>query len=574
MALPGVECHRFDVVVLGGGGAAGRAAIEARVEGASTAVVCKGMVARSGATSMACPSYQAAVAHEDHRDSYEVAFRDTREEGRRLGDENLIWALTTEASDRARDLERYGVNFETKDGRWMQVRHPGHTFARNLVIKGCGYAMARGLKREMVRLGIPLFEDVMATDLLLLDGRVVGVTALDLRRHQFMVFLARAVVLATGGYCQLWDFTDTSSDLTGDGVLMAWRAGAELVDMEMALYYPSCLKWPPEIRGTLVQHEGLVNPAYVGAPMLNGRGEPIIPADIPPVRDELMKIMVTEIREGRGTPNGGIYIAIPKSPKSTDEVFRLLKILDSLPYNCLRDLGVDITREYLEVAPGIHFCLGGVRINERAETTLPGLYAAGEVAGNVHGANRTSGNALAETQVFGRRAGLYAADSVQRVPMPALEQVADQVEAHTQRLVRLLSQTGGTVRPVQLKKRLKRLMDTHMGYLRDEAGMKTGLQQLELLRRDLGRLRIDQSDAYGSEWMEAIEVEGMLELAQIVLESGLYRRESRGHHWRTDYPESRDEWLCHVVARRGPDGTVQLSTAPVVRLSEPVVAHR
>ncbi len=563
-----LEEYRFDVLVVGGGGAACRAAIECHAQGVRVAVICKGVVARSGATPMACPSYQAAVAHQDPRDNPEIAFRDTVEEGRHLGDENLIWALTTEATERARDLEQYGLRYQEVDGHWLQVRHPGHTFPRNLVIRGCGYAMARCLKRECKRRQIPLFEDVMATRLLLHEGRVVGVVALDLRRCKPVLFLARAVILATGGYTQLWEFTDTSADLTGDGVVMAYRAGAVLVDMEMALYYPTCLTWPPEIRGTLVQHEGLVNPAYIGAPMLNGRGEPIIPADIPPVRDVLMKIMVTEILEGRGTPSGGIYIAIPKSPKSREEIFRLLKTLDSLPYKNLRDLDVDIMQQYLEVAPGIHYTLGGVRIGEQAETSLPGLYAAGEVAGNVHGANRTSGNALAETQVFGQRAGLYAAAYARTVGDVAAAAVRDQVEEEIRRINGVIDRPGGTVRPVVLKRRLKRAMDQYMGYRRSEASMREGLAEVARIRDELQRIRVHDASAYSYELREALELEGMVELAEVVLRCGLFRQESRGHHWRTDFPDQREEWTQHVVVRRTADGDMAIGTAPVIRLGQ------
>jgi len=553
-----------DVLVLGGGGAAIRAAIAAKENGANVIVVCKGVVGRSGATPMACPSYQAAIAHQDPRDNAAIAFDDTVEEGRYLGDEDLILALTQESSERARDMERYGLKYEMAGGHWFQVQHPGHSYARNLVIRGCGYAMNAALKRQSKKLSIPLYEDCMATRFLLDGNRVTGVVAVGMRDHKFYVFRGKAVILATGGYPELWEFTDTSRDLTGDGVTMAYRAGADLVDMEMMLYYPTCLKWPPEVEGTLVQHEGLINPNYIGAPLLNGLGEQIIPPGLPPVRDELMKIMIKEILAGRGTPNGGVYIAIPRSPKSKEEIFALLKKLDSLPYHNMTDLEVDVTQQYLEVAPGTHFTLGGVRINDRAETNLVGLFAAGEVSGNCHGANRTSGNALAETQVFGKRAGDNAVQFAREHGFGRLDTAA--AAAEIQWLQGLLDRSSGQYRPNEIKKQIQHVMHEHMGYQRDAAGMQAGLAALRQIQYELlPHMYVNPTSHFDYEWMEAIEVEMMVELAQVVIRSGLTREETRGHHWRTDFPQSRAEWCQHVRTRRGPEGEVEISTAPVRR---------
>jgi fumarate reductase (CoM/CoB) subunit A len=559
-----------DVLVLGGGGAAVRAAIAAKESGANVAVVCKGVVGRSGATPMACPSYQAAFAAQDPRDNPETAFYDTVEEGRFLGDEDLIEALTLEATERAKDMETYGLKYEMANGHWFQVQHPGHSYARNLVIMGCGYAMNASLKRKAKKLEIPLFEDCMATKILKEGDRVVGVVVVSMRDHKFLVFRAKATILATGGYPELWEFTDTSRDLTGDGVTMAYRAGVSLVDMEMMLYYPTCLKWPPEIEGTLVQHEGLINPNYVAAPMLNSNGDRVIPAGLPPCRDELMKIMVTEISEGRGTPNGGVYIAIPQSPKPKEEIFSLLKKLDSLPYHNLQDLEVDVTKQNLEVAPGTHFTLGGVRINSRTETSLAGLYAAGEVSGNVHGANRTSGNALSETQVFGKRAGDNAAQFAAETDYGVIN--AGEAEAEVLRLQGLLHQTSGQYRPNEIKKKIQHIMHEHMGYRRDADGMKAGLAALQRVQtEDLPKVYVNSTATFDYEWMEAIEIEMMAEIAQVVIMSGLTREETRGHHWRSDFPDLREEWCKHVITSRGADGDIEVSTAPVVRVGRKVL---
>jgi fumarate reductase (CoM/CoB) subunit A len=568
------ELVATDVLVLGGGGAAMRAAIEASRQGCQVLIVSKGPLARSGTTPAACPSYQAAVAAEDPRDSPEQAFEDTRKEGRYLGDENLIWALTAEATLRAEDMAQWRLKYEMNGDRWLQVQHPGHTFARNLVIRGCGYAMASVLRMEARRSpGVSVREDVMVTDLLHgSDGSVVGALGLDLAHNRFLVFHAPAVVLATGGYCQMWGFTDTGPDVTGDGVAAAYRAGADLVDMEMSLYYPACLRWPPELEGTLVQYEGLSHSEYGGAPMLNGLRQPIIDPGLPPVRDEMLHIMVTEILEGRGTPNGGIYIDTPNSPKGPEEFMRIVRRLDALPYNQLRDLGLDVTRDPIEVAPGVHFTLGGVRIDEWTRTSLPGLFAAGEASGNVHGANRTSGNALAETQVFGRRAGEAAARRAREVARPSgLDE--GEIQAGIARSLALLDRPKAEVRAHFIKKRIKQVMDTHMGWRRDEQSMRAVLAEVRRLREDeYRRVKVADRDVMSYEWQQAIEVGLMLDLAEVIAESGLARQESRGHHWRTDFPESSDEWCRHTRARRGADGQVVIDTVPVVRIDRSVLA--
>lgn len=568
------ELVTTDVLVLGGGGAAMRAAIEASRAGCQVAVVSKGPLARSGTTPAACPSYQAAVAAEDPRDSAEQAFEDTRKEGRFLGDENLIWAMTNEATLRAEDMGQWRLKYEMNGDKWLQVQHPGHSFARNLVIRGCGYAMASVLRLEARRsAGVSIREDVMVTDLLHgADGSIVGALGVDLAHNRFLVFHAGSVVLATGGYAQLWGFTDTGPDVTGDGVAAAFRAGANLVDMEMSLYYPACLRWPPEIEGTLVQYEGLVHTEYGDAPMLNGLGQPIIDPGLPPVRDEMLHIMVTEILEGRGTPNGGIYIDTPHSGKGPEEFMRLVKLLDALPYNQLRDLGLDVTQHPIEVAPGVHFTLGGVHIDEWGRTNLEGLFAAGEVSGNTHGANRTSGNALAETQVFGRRAGQTAARRAQDVPHPASLDEAE-IQAGIARSLAVLDRPRAEVRAHFIKKDLKRVMDTHMGWRRSEESMQTALSEVRRLRQDdFSRVRVDDRDVLSYEWQQAIEVGLMLDLAEAIVLSGLARKESRGHHWRTDYPQTLDDWCRHTRVHRGPDGEVIVDTAPVVRIDRSALA--
>lgn len=563
------------VLIIGGGGAGVRAAIAADDAGAQVALLVKGQVAHSGLTSMACPSYQAALAFEEPEDTTEIAFEDTSREGRYLGDENLIKALVEEATVRALEMERFGVKLtKSEGGRIFQVIHPGQTYARNLVIRGCGYGMMVGLRRELLRRPrIQTFEDFVATRLLLDGGRAAGAVALNLRTGEIVVFQARAVILATGGYEEIMQFTDTEPGASGDGTALALRAGAGMVDLEMVLFYPTCLVWPDEVRGTLVQYEGLLGPRYLAGKMLNGLGQEFLPEVkeryVLPVRDIMMKAMFREIDEGRGTPHGGVYIDLRKSPRTKAEIFALLHRLDSLPYKELRDLGLDITKEPIEVKPGTHYCLGGIHINERTESSIPGLYAAGEVAGNIHGANRTSGNALAETQVFGARAGACAAQHAAAASQPSLDQTAVAVEA--QRLEGLLRERPDALRPVEVKRKLKAVMQRHLAHLRSEAGMQECLREvLRLKEQELPRVQAHYQAHYAYEWQDALEVANMLEVAEAVVRSALLRQESRGHHFRTDYPEPREEWLRHTTVRAEADGRLQLGTSPVVRLERRV----
>ena len=560
-----------DVLIVGGGGAGLRAAIAAAEQGVQVMLLTKGQAARSGATPMACPSYQAAFAIEDERDSPEVAFEDTCFEGRYLGDENLIHALTHESTDRANDMTSYGIKFRKKgNGNYLQVVHPGHSFERNMVIVGDGYAMAAGLLREVKKYdNITLAEDVIATRFLTDKGSISGVIALDMRQGKPVVVQAPAVILATGGYPELWRWTDTEPGLTGEGAVLAYQAGADLVDLEMMLYYPAGLCYPSEVEGTLVQYEGLLTDKYCAGVMLNGLNEPFLPAtDRLPVRDVMMKLMFREIDEGRGTPHGGAYIDLRLSPRSGEEIMEILKRLDSLPYNQLSDLGIDVLKEPIEVRPVTHYTLGGVRINEWTETTLPGLFAAGEVSGNVHGANRTSGNALAETQVFGARAGLRAAEYAKQAQQGSLDKA--EIADENKRLDRFLAEKTYPIRPIELKRRIKTIMHNEVGYQRSAEGLNRAIQTLQKIRaEDIPRLQaVSNTRIYNYEWEETLEAAFMVDMAEMIAASALKREESRGHHWRTDFPKMRSEWEKHTIVRMNENQTYKVVDAPVIRLKD------
>jgi succinate dehydrogenase/fumarate reductase flavoprotein subunit len=571
-----VESISSDVLIIGAGGAGMRAAIAAAEKGVNVALATKGQAARSGATPMACPSYQASFSSMAEGDSADIAFEDTCYEGRYLGDENLISALVNNAADRALDLMNYGIKFrKMDDGKFLQVMHPGQTYARNLVIMGNGYAMAAGLRRQMLKYeNIRLIEDVVITRLLKDGDCMGGGIGLNLRSGRPLVIKAPAVILATGGYQELWRWTDTEPGLTGEGVHMAYEAGADLIDMEMMLFYPAGLCYPTEVEGTLVQYEGLLTDEYCHGRMINGLGDPFLPeTDRLPVRDVMMKLMFREIEEGRGTQHGGVYIDLRESPRSKDEIRDILKRLDSLPYNQLRDLGIDITNEPIEVKPVTHFTLGGVRINEWAETNIPGLFAAGEISGNLHGANRTSGNALAETQVFGLRAGERAAEYAQSSTKVAVDKAV--IANESKNIYSFLRDLPEGIRPIEVKRKIKAIMHNHVHYRRSKKGLLEAVEELRELREDdIPRMCvIDGPRIYNYEWEEALEVIHMIDLAEIVAATAIKREETRGHHWREDFPKTEKSWEKHTIARRSGDG-YSIEDAPIVRLKDRVIKRR
>jgi succinate dehydrogenase/fumarate reductase flavoprotein subunit len=560
-----------DLIIIGGGAAGMRAAIAAAKENINIFLLTKGQAAHSGATPMACPSYQAAFAMEDDRDNPEIAFEDTCFEGRYLGDENLIHALVNEATDRAMDLEKYGVKFRKNDeGKYIQVVHPGHSFERNLVIVGNGYAMAAGLLREVKKhKNITIMDDQVVTRILKRNDSVCGVISLDMRQGKPIVIKTKAIILATGGYQELWRWTDTEPGLTGEGVFLAYEVGANLVDMEMMLFYPAGLCYPDEVAGTLVQYEGLMTPKYCAGEMLNGKNEKFLPqTERLPVRDIMMKFMFKEIEEGRGTPHGGVYIDLSKSPKSGSEIKEILKRLDSLPYNQLTDLGIDVLSEPIEVKPVTHYTLGGVRINEWGETNVKGLYAAGEVSGNVHGANRTSGNALAETQVFGRRAGIRAAEYAREIKLR--DPVIDEVNKELERINSFLDEKEQPVRPIEIKRKIKGIMQDYVSYRRNEKGLFKAIELLRKLRNeDVPNLQVvNKNLVYNYEWEEAIEAVFMIEVSELVAVSALFRKESRGHHWREDFPNMDQNWEKHTLIQKDESKPYLVNECPVVRLKD------
>ena len=526
------EARQTDILVIGGGAAGIRAAIAAAEGGRSVVLISKGPLARTGITPVAGEGVEAAV---NPGDSPALHYADTVKAGRGLADENLVQALANDSIARVQDLVAYGAKFKRRpDGTFATSLRPGQTHSRNLFIVGGGYGMAASLARKLGEYPqIYVIEDAVVTKLLMRDGSLVGAIYLDVRTGQIKAIAAKATLVASGGYEELWPFTDTPPDTTGEVLAMAYYAGAQLVDAEMLLYYPGVVVHPPAARGWLVQYEYILNPEVLDGRVLNGQGEVFVKGF--PARDEFSRAIQIQVKQGTASPHGGFFVDLSKSRYPRDVLTaRLEEWLHQ--FSNLKEVGIDLRDDRVEMAPAAHYCLGGIRIDEFGRTNVDGMFAAGEVTGNVHGANRLSGNALSETQVFGVRAAEQACERAERRSHVPVDCTAD-IAREAQTIDAWQSRKAQGIRPILLKEELQALMDRHVGLERDESGLCHALETVRGLRSErLPKLAVVGGRRFCYELQEAYEVRGMLDLAEIVILSALARKETRGHHFRTDHP--------------------------------------
>jgi succinate dehydrogenase/fumarate reductase flavoprotein subunit len=555
------EVRTADILVIGGGGAGIRASITAAELGQRVILLSKGPLSRTGITPVAGEGVEGAV---NEGDSSELHYEDTVKAGRGLADENLVYALAQDSIARIHDLESYGAKFKKNpDGSFATSLRPGQTHSRNLFIIGGGYGLAASLFRKLCRLpNILLIDDAIVIKLLIQDGKAAGAIYLDIRTGEVHVVSARSTIIAIGGYEELWPFTDTPPDTTGEGLAMAYQAGAHLIDLEMVLYYPGVVVYPPAARGWLVQYEYILNPDILDGRVLNGRGEVFIGGF--PARDEFMRAVRDQVKQGTASPHGGFYVDLTQSRYSREV---LTERLESWlhQFSNLKQVGIDLRDDKLEMAPAAHYCLGGIKIDEFGRTNIEGLFAAGEVTGNVHGANRMSGNALSETQVFGNRAAQQACEFAAKAGvMPGSYEAEVLREYKTVNGWRAGKDKG--VRPIELKARLQDVMAQFVGLERDEQSLNDGLAEVRKLRNDvLPLLTVLPIRRFCYEVQEAYEIRGMLDLAEIVILSALERKETRGHHYRLDYPQT-DKTPYHTSIRLV-KGEHKIATIPVTKLS-------
>lgn len=551
-----------DVLVVGAGGAGLRAALAAAEGGSRVILTNKGPIAKSGITLAAAGGFQAPFHPGDSEQQY---FDDVVRCGYGLGDQNLISALAQDAHDRALDLERYGVRFvRDAQDRYAVRQSPGQSKPRSLLIKGGGIGLASALAKECrQRENIDIMDEFFVTGLLTAQAgaAISGVLGINLRTGELTQIDAKAVVLATGGCQWLWEVNDCPADAVGDGIVYAYRAGAELVDMEMVLFYPSVVIWPPSLKGAFVHYEFL-DPAVLDGNVYDSTGNAVLPKPLP-VRDEAMRIMAKAIQEGKGAEHNGLLWYVGDSPKGAEAV---KKTLNTLQYNYIKSHGIDPAAAKIEVAPGAHYLMGGIYIDEACRTGIAGLFATPECAGNFDGANRLAGNGLTATQVFGARAGTFAhtwaaASAYHAADAAVLEKEVGRVAG------KLCHSHAENSKTAQLRARLRADVQQYAGVKREAAGLKKVIQTAGEVQEELKREKVGQEAIFNQQLIDILQLETLCEAARLTAGSALIRQESRGHHFRTDFPvPSENGQLQHTIAFRQ-NGKDKFETRHIKQLS-------
>ncbi len=580
------QTFEHDVLVIGAGGAGLRAAVEASAAGVSVGLVCKSLLGKAH-TVMAEGGMAAALGNVDDRDSWETHFADTMRGGQYLNNWRMAELHAREAPDRVRELEAWGAVFDrTGDGRILQRNFGGHKYPRLAHVGDrTGLEMIRTLQDHGVHQGIDVHMECTVVELLKDGERVVGAFGYDRERGRFRVFRANAVVLASGGIGRAFKVTSNSWEYTGDGQSLAYRAGAELIDMEFVQFHPTGMVWPPSVRGILVT-EGVRGE---GGVLRNSEGRRFLFDDIPELykhqtadseeegwiytqgdksarrppelltRDHVARCIVREIKEGRGSPHGGVFLDIAwiksKLPNGAEHIRRKLPSM----YHQFKQLaGIDITETPMEVGPTTHYVMGGVRVDADSQmSTVPGLFAAGEVAGGLNGANRLGGNSLSDLLVFGKRAGEYAAAFAREQPAGMID--AGQVEAAARAALEPLDRQGSGEAPYQLQYELQDLMQNQVGIVRNDGELRGALEALQRLQERVKRVEAQGNREYNAGWHTALDLRNLMTVAEAVTRCAIERKESRGAHFREDHLGKDEEWgRTTLVIRQGGDGAMEL----------------
>jgi succinate dehydrogenase / fumarate reductase flavoprotein subunit len=571
------ERNDYDVLVIGAGGAGLRAAIEASAEGARVALVCKSLLGKAH-TVMAEGGVAAALANVDERDGWKVHFADTMRGGQYLNNWRMAEIHAKEAPERVRELEAWGALFDrTQDGRILQRNFGGHRYPRLAHVGDrTGLEMIRVLQDHGVHQGIEAHMECTVLRLLKDGARVSGVLAYERERGRFRVFGAKAVILATGGIGRAFKITSNSWEYTGDGHSLAYHAGADLLDMEFVQFHPTGMVWPPSVRGILVT-EGVRGE---GGILLNREGRRFMFDDIPPLyreqtadspeegwrytqgdrnarrppelltRDHVARCIVREVREGRGSPHGGVFLDIAwirqHIPNSEEHIRRKLPSM----YHQFKQLAdIDITRTPMEVGPTTHYSMGGIRVDAETQmSSVAGLFAAGECAAGLHGANRLGGNSLSDLLVFGKRAGEHAARFAASHGNPAVDSNA--VNEIARQALEPFSRNGSTAEGAfQIGGALQDMMQDLAGIVRREEELERAKQELAKMRDRATRVGVQGNREYNPGWHTALDLENLLTVSEAVVLAAHARKESRGAHFRDDFPRVRK------VQLRDPEGS-------------------
>ena len=576
----GFSTHQHDVLVIGAGGAGLRAAIEASAHGAKVGLVCKSLLGKAH-TVMAEGGVAAALANVDERDNWRVHFSDTMRGGQYLNNWRMAELHAKEAPERVRELEKWGALMDrTPDGRILQRNFGGHRYPRLAHVGDrTGLEMIRTLQDHGIHQGLDVFMEYTVVELIKDGPRVIGAVGYDRERGRFHVWQAGAVVLATGGIGRAYKITSNSWEYTGDGHALAYLAGADLADMEFIQFHPTGMVWPASVKGILVT-EGVRGE---GGVLRNSNGKRFMFDDIPDLyknqtadneeegwryvvgdkdarrppelltRDHVARCIVREIKEGRGSPHGGVFLDISwVKEKIKDSEAHIRKKLPSMYHQFKELAGIDITREAMEVGPTTHYVMGGIKVDGDSQmSTVPGLFAAGECASGLHGSNRLGGNSLSDLLVFGKRAGEHAAAYAKEHGKGSIDEA--RVKKAIDDSLSPFERQGASENPFQLQHELQELMQAHVGIVRNETEMQKGLAGVEKLRERAKQVRVDGHREYHPGWHTSLDLRNLLIVSEAIARSALDRRESRGGHFREDYPAKDEAHAKHntVVRRDG-----------------------
>ncbi|HEX2898051.1 MAG TPA: fumarate reductase/succinate dehydrogenase flavoprotein subunit [candidate division Zixibacteria bacterium] len=597
--MPDYKSFEYDVLIVGAGGAGLRSAIEASAAGIKVGVVCKSLLGKAH-TVMAEGGAAAAIGNVDDRDNWKVHFADTMRGGQYLNNSKMAELHAKEAPDRIRELEAWGALFDrTSDGKILQRNFGGHRYPRLAHVGDrTGLEMIRTLQDHGIHQGINFHMECTVSHLFKDSGRIAGAFGYDRELGRFLVFKSKAVVLATGGIGRAFKITSNSWEYTGDGHALAYHAGAELMDMEFVQFHPTGMVWPPSVRGILVT-EGVRGE---GGVLRNSKGERFMFNDIPAAyknqtadseeegwcyvtgdkesrrppelltRDHVARCIVRETKEGRGSPHGGVFLDIAWiKEKIADSEGHIKRKLPSMYHQFKELAGIDITKEPMEVGPTTHYMMGGVRVEAESQmSSVPGLYAAGECAAGLHGANRLGGNSLSDLLVFGRRAGEYAAKFAKengsvKISDAEVGSVSKAALAPFERGSSNSNSTG----PFQIQYELQEFMQNLVGIVRTENEMKQALERIGQLKQKAASVGVGGNREYNPGWHTALDLDNLLTVSEAITRAGIERKESRGAHHRSDYSEKSEQFAkVNLAIKKGTDGQMQVSQVPIVPLSE------
>ncbi|HYR23596.1 MAG TPA: fumarate reductase/succinate dehydrogenase flavoprotein subunit [Chthoniobacterales bacterium] len=589
------ETHEHDVLVIGAGGAGLRAAIEASAAGVRVGLVCKSLLGKAH-TVMAEGGIAAALANVDERDNWKVHFTDTMRGGQYVNQWRMAELHAKEAPDRVRELEAWGAVFDrTEDGRILQRNFGGHKYPRLAHVGDrTGLEMIRTLQDHGVHRGIDVHMEHTVLSILKDGNRAVGAFGYERERGRFKIFRAKAIVLATGGIGRAYKITSNSWEYTGDGHSLAYEAGAELIDMEFVQFHPTGMVWPPSVMGILVT-EGVRGE---GGILTNNAGRRFMFDDIPDnyrsqtadsteegwrycqgdknarrppellTRDHIARSIVREIKEGRGSPHGGVYLDIAwikeRLPNAAEYIKRKLPSM----YHQFKQLAdIDITEQTMEVGPTTHYIMGGIHVDPDIQMSrVPGLFAAGECAAGINGANRLGGNSLSDLLVFGKRAGEFAARFAKDNSLGKIDN--DKIDIVACEALAPFDRSGGE-NPYEIQGDLQELMQDKVGIVRTESEMQFALEQLKTLKESAGRAGVVGHREFNPGWHTALDLKNLLTASEAITRAALERKESRGAQFREDYPNKEERFAkVNTMISKAEDGSMQIRLEPLPEMPE------